>query len=137
MINVSPFLVILIQYSQRHSVINHCDKCITLLSDTDISFSLFNLFILICLLGNSNTLKVKQIMKIYLIEQKIFPNHKKRVIRLSQWFITLCLWLYCTMYSIVIVGTRAKGCHIHWDKLKQTIKTKLLWFIFLIYISCH
>jgi hypothetical protein len=33
-----------IQYSQRHSVINHCDRHITLLSDTDISFVLFNLF---------------------------------------------------------------------------------------------
>jgi hypothetical protein len=30
--------------SQRHSVINHCDRLITLLSDTDISFGLFNLF---------------------------------------------------------------------------------------------
>jgi hypothetical protein len=30
--------------SQRHSVINHCDGRITLLSDTDISFDLFNLF---------------------------------------------------------------------------------------------
>jgi hypothetical protein len=44
MIDVSLFLVILIQYSQRHSVINHCDRCITLLSDTDISFALFTLF---------------------------------------------------------------------------------------------
>jgi hypothetical protein len=34
-IEVSLFLVILIQYSQRHSVINHCDRPITLLSDTD------------------------------------------------------------------------------------------------------
>jgi len=33
-----------LQYSQRHSVINHCDRCITPLSDTDISFDLFNLF---------------------------------------------------------------------------------------------
>jgi hypothetical protein len=31
----SKFLVILIQYSQRHSVINHCDRRITPLSDTD------------------------------------------------------------------------------------------------------
>ena len=30
--------------SQRHSVINHCDRCITLLSDTDMSFGLFNPF---------------------------------------------------------------------------------------------
>jgi hypothetical protein len=27
--------VILIQYSQRHSVINHCDRRFSLLSDTD------------------------------------------------------------------------------------------------------
>ena len=43
----TEFIVkISIQYSQRHSVINHCDRHITLLSDTctDISFSLFNLF---------------------------------------------------------------------------------------------
>jgi hypothetical protein len=41
-----------VQYSQRHSVIYHCDRHITLLSDTDItllsdtdiSFGLFNLF---------------------------------------------------------------------------------------------
>ena len=33
-----------LQYCQRHSVINHCDKRITLLSDTDISFGLLNLF---------------------------------------------------------------------------------------------
>jgi hypothetical protein len=32
-----------VRYSQRHSVINHCDRRITLLSDTDISFGLFNL----------------------------------------------------------------------------------------------
>jgi hypothetical protein len=35
--------------SQRHSMINHCDRCITLLGitllgDTDISFGVFNLF---------------------------------------------------------------------------------------------
>jgi hypothetical protein len=34
-IDVSLFLVILIQYSQRHGRINHYDRCITLLSDTD------------------------------------------------------------------------------------------------------
>ena len=33
-----------VQFSQRHSVINHCDRHITLLSDTDMSFGLFNLF---------------------------------------------------------------------------------------------
>jgi hypothetical protein len=29
------FLAILIQYRQRHRVINHCDRCITLLDHTD------------------------------------------------------------------------------------------------------
>ena len=35
-----------IRYSHRVSVINLCDRHSTLLSDTDISFSLFNLFTL-------------------------------------------------------------------------------------------
>ena len=35
MIDILLFLAILIQYSQRHSMINHCDRCITLHSDTD------------------------------------------------------------------------------------------------------
>jgi hypothetical protein len=32
-----------LHYSQRHGMINHCDRHITLLSDTDIYFGLFNL----------------------------------------------------------------------------------------------
>jgi hypothetical protein len=40
----SPLKSLNIQYSLRHSVINHCDRRITLLSDTNISFCLFNLF---------------------------------------------------------------------------------------------
>ena len=32
-----------IQYSQRHTVINHCDRCITHLDDLDISFVLLNI----------------------------------------------------------------------------------------------
>ena len=66
----------------------------------------------------SNTLNVKEILKIYLNKQKIYPNHQdewyvyhsdlswyvsdctvsvslRRVIRLSQWFIMVCLWLHC------------------------------------------
>ena len=37
-------IILMVQYSQRHSMINHCDRRITLLSDTDVSFGLFNLF---------------------------------------------------------------------------------------------
>jgi hypothetical protein len=79
----------MLQYSQRHTcnMINHCDRCITLLSDNDISFGLFNLFpFFICLLGDSNTLNAKEILKIYLIEQKIYPNHQDEWYILSQWF---------------------------------------------------
>ena len=32
-----------VQYSQRHTMINHCDRCITLLSELDISFVLLNI----------------------------------------------------------------------------------------------
>jgi hypothetical protein len=59
-------------------MINHCDGRITLLSDADISFGLFNLFtyfdafwVII-----SNILNVKEILKIYLIEQKIYLNYQ-------------------------------------------------------------
>jgi len=34
----------LIYSSQRHTVINHCDRRITHLGDIDISFALFNIF---------------------------------------------------------------------------------------------
>jgi hypothetical protein len=52
-----------IQYSQRHSAINHCDR-------PDISVGLFNLFTYF------DMPFVKEILKIYLIEQKIYPNHQ-------------------------------------------------------------
>ena len=35
-----------LNYSQGHSLINHCDRRITHLSDTDISFVLFDIYIL-------------------------------------------------------------------------------------------
>jgi hypothetical protein len=44
MLRYIHFLNVEVQYSQRHSVINHCDRSSTLLSDTDISFGLFNPF---------------------------------------------------------------------------------------------
>jgi hypothetical protein len=58
-------------------MINHYDRHITLLSDTHISFYLFNLFTYfdICLLGDSNTLNFKEILKVYLIEQKRYSYH--------------------------------------------------------------
>ena len=58
-----------------HSVINHCDRRITLLSDTDISFGLFNLFTFFDLYAFwviiSNNLNVNESWKIY-------PNHQDK-----------------------------------------------------------
>ena len=59
-------------------MINHCDRHITLLSHTDISFGLFNLFTYFDMPFGwvTNTLNVKEILKIYLIEKKIYLNHQ-------------------------------------------------------------
>ena len=57
-------------------MINHCDRCINHLGDTDTSCSvLFTYFDMIV----SNTLNVKEVLKIpvFLIEQKIYPNHQE------------------------------------------------------------
>jgi hypothetical protein len=59
-------------------VINHCDGRITLLSNANIFFGLFHIFIYLDMpfwVIVSNTLNVKEILRIYLIEQKIYPNH--------------------------------------------------------------
>ena len=40
---VSEWAIFQLQYSQRHSVINHCDRRITHLDDLDISFILSNI----------------------------------------------------------------------------------------------
>jgi hypothetical protein len=71
---------------QGHSVINHCDRHITLLSDTDRSFHLLNLFTYFDMpfrwyISVSNTLNVKEMLKIYLIEQKIYLNHQ------DEWYV--------------------------------------------------
>ena len=67
-----------VQYSPRHSLINRCDRRITLLTDNDISFGLFNQFILLYAFWVivSNTLNAKNVLKIYLIGQKIYPNNQ-------------------------------------------------------------
>ena len=66
------------QYSQIHSAINHCDRCITLLSDTDISFVLFNLFISFDMPSGDSKQhsKGKRNFEDILIEQKMYPNHQ-------------------------------------------------------------
>jgi hypothetical protein len=42
-------------------VINHCDRHITLLSDTDLLICLIYLLILICLLGDSNQGRIQDL----------------------------------------------------------------------------
>jgi hypothetical protein len=92
-----------IQYSQRHSMINHCDRCITHLGDLDISFVLLNtsskfLFHLKCYL-----LSLKRHIN-RLNRPKDISVSLRRVICLSQRFITLRLWLYCIMPISFIDG---------------------------------
>jgi hypothetical protein len=58
---------------------------------------LFNLFTLIYLLSDSKYhSKCKRNMKVYLIEQKIYPHQQNEWYVYQKWFITLCLWLYCS-----------------------------------------
>jgi hypothetical protein len=38
-----PYQILNVQYSQRHTMINHCDTRITHLGDMDISFVLLNI----------------------------------------------------------------------------------------------
>ena len=56
--------------TSQSTMINQCDRDITLLSDTDVFFGLFNLFTYLDMPFGaivSNTLNVKQILKIYLL----------------------------------------------------------------------
>ena len=56
-------------------MVNHCDRRITILGDIDISFGLFTVIYLLIWVIVNNTVNVKDILKIYLIERKIYPNH--------------------------------------------------------------
>ena len=82
-----------------HSVINHCDRRITLLSDADISFGLFNLFTFFDLYSFwviiSNNLNVNEIWKIYLMEQKIYPNHQ------DEWYLFTVIYHAMSLYNSV------------------------------------
>jgi len=93
-------------YSQRHSVINHCDRCITILSDIDISFGLFiNLFTSVDMPFGwyKVTLNEKEILKISFIEHTIYPNHQ------DEWYVhhsdSSCYVSDCTVHVLwEIVG---------------------------------
>ena len=76
-----------VQYSQRHTMINHCDRHITLLSDLDISFVLLNISLkfllhLECyLLSPKRHIRISKCIKH--INIKYISVSLRRVIRLS------------------------------------------------------
>ena len=84
-------------YNQRHNVINHCDRHITLLNDTAISpfLCLIYLLISICLLGDSKYhSKCKRNFEDIFNRTKDISKSPRWVIQhvhLSQWFIMLSL----------------------------------------------
>ena len=90
-----------IQYSQKHNVINHCDRRITHLGHFNISFVLldisskFLLHLECWLLSPNRHIKWSKRLN----TPKGISVSLRKVIRfvvhLSQWIIMLCLWLYC------------------------------------------
>ena len=79
-------------------MINHCDRHITHLGDLDISFVLLDisskfLLPLECYLNYHPKSISKQVNR--LNRPKDMSVSLRRVISLSQRFITLCFWLYC------------------------------------------
>ena len=55
----------------------------------------------------SNTLNAKEILKIYLIEQKIYPNHQDEWYILSQWFTKMYNAISLTVLYMCILCTSA------------------------------
>jgi hypothetical protein len=88
----------LLQYSQRHSMINHCDKRITHLSDTGIYLlvCLIYLLILICLFGDS-----KQHSKCKRIFNDVF-NRAKDISKSPRWVICRITEIYHAMSLTVL-----------------------------------
>jgi len=86
-----------IQYSQRHNVINHCDRRITHLGDLNISFVLLDISSKFLLHLECWLLSPKRHIKWSkrLNTPKGISVSLRKVIHLSQWIIMLCLWLYC------------------------------------------
>ena len=92
-----------------YSVINHCDRRITHLSDTDISFVLCNISSKFLLHWECYLLSPKRHVKINRLNKPKDRSESLRwVIHLSQWFITLCLWLYCSLQRHIRTHTGDK-----------------------------
>jgi len=79
----------------RDSMIDHCDRCITLLRDPDISYGLFNLFTYFDMpFGWYLQSICKRNFEDIFNRKKNISKSPRWVISLSQCFILLCLWLY-------------------------------------------
>jgi len=84
---------IVISLRTRYTMINQFDRHITLLGDLDISFVLYNISSKFLSHLECFLLSPKRHIKININRQKDVSVWLRRVIRLSQWFITLCLRL--------------------------------------------
>ena len=80
-------------YSQRHSMINHCDRRITHLGDMNISFVLCNISSNFLLWVTCNHPKCINRLN----RTKNISELPRWVIHLSQWFIIPCIWMYYTI----------------------------------------
>ena len=85
-----------IQYNHRHTRINHHSDT------TDISlYCLIYLLTFLCILGDSKLhskykRSFEEKLNSILNRTKDISVSLRRVTRLLQWFIMVCLWLYCT-----------------------------------------
>jgi hypothetical protein len=101
------------QYSQRHSVINHCDRCITHLGDLDKSFVLLNIF-------SKFLLPFRVLLT---ITQKAYQNqgNAKRGVspRLKIWSGDLDLWPWKSTGFQILLRTKyvPSLVKIHWRML--------------------
>jgi hypothetical protein len=86
-----------LQYSHRHSFINHCNKTYRSSWWFGYIFCSIKYIFKISLHLECYLLSPKRhIKKVNRLNRpKDISLSLRRVIRLSQWFITLCLWLYC------------------------------------------
>jgi uncharacterized membrane protein YccF (DUF307 family) len=118
-IDVSLILVILVQYIQRHTMINHCDRRITHLVDTDTVWFIMVCFWMYCIsitkMSDTSITVIYHGMSLNVLYQyhqdEWYIYHSdlswyvsectvsvslRWVIHLSQWFIMVCFWMYCT-----------------------------------------
>ena len=107
----------LLQYSQRHSMINHCDKRITHLSDTGIYLlvCLIYILILICLFGDS-----KQHSKCKRIFNDVF-NRAKDISKSPRWVICRITEIYHAVLYCTSITDSLKKHLIIWIQVCRNL----------------